>query len=204
MKSKRNYPYVFQLIAPIYGWFYGYQKRSFLRSIAIMEEAGILSGVSSILDIGCGTGALSCALSEKGYSVTGIDPVVGMIRIARKKAKQQSINYLVGNVLDGLNMEDNLYEIAVASYVAHGLTKPNRLIMYEEMKRVARDKVFFIEYNQKRNGFISFVEWLEGGDYFHYIKEVNEELAEYFDSVEVIPLSKYGALYICDIQEQDV
>ena len=124
-----------------------------------------------------------------------------MIRIARKKAKQQSVNYVIGNVLDGLYMEDNLYDAIVASYVAHGLNKDNRRVMYEEMKRIARDKVFFFEYNQKRNLLVSLIEWAEGGDYFRYIKDVNEELAEHFYSVQVLPLSKYGSLYICDVHE---
>ncbi len=201
MKSKRNHPYLFQIIAPIYGWFYGSQKRKFLKEISLIEEEHLFDGISSILDVGCGTGALSCALSESGYSVTGIDPVVGMIRIARKKAKQQSVNYVIGNVLDGLYMEDNLYDAIVASYVAHGLNKDNRRVMYEEMKRIARDKVFFFEYNQKRNLLVSLIEWAEGGDYFRYIKDVNEELAEHFYSVQVLPLSKYGSLYICDVHE---
>lgn len=201
MKSNRNHPYLFQIIAPIYGWFYGAQIRKFRKEIAFIEQTHLLDGVSSILDVGCGTGALACALGERGYLVTGVDPVAGMIRIARKKAKCQSVNYIIGNVLDGLSMEDNLYDAIVSSYVAHGLNKNNRIAMYKEMKRVARDNVFFFEYNQKRNLFVSLIEWAEGGDYFRYIKDVNEELAEHFHSVHVVPLSKYGSLYICDIHE---
>jgi ubiquinone/menaquinone biosynthesis C-methylase UbiE len=37
----------------------------------------------TILDIGCGTGRLAVALSERGHRVTGADPSPGMLRVAR-------------------------------------------------------------------------------------------------------------------------
>lgn len=199
MKSKRNHPYLFQLIAPVYGWFYGSQKRNFIKEIPIIMEQSIIKEGQTILDVGCGTGALSSALSEFGCSVTGIDPVAGMLKVARKKDKNQTVNYIVGNVLDGLDMEDNIYDISVASHVAHGLKKRNRLIMYQEMKRVTKDKVLFIDYNQTRNVFVSLIEWFEGGDYFNFIKEAPKELEEIFGNVTVIPLHHYVSLYICEL-----
>jgi len=41
---------------------------------------------SSILDLGCGTGNHAFVLSERGYTVTGIDSSAGMLRVARRKA----------------------------------------------------------------------------------------------------------------------
>ncbi len=40
-----------------------------------------------LLDVGCGTGTVAQLLSEKGFSVTGIDSSDSMLRIARKKSK---------------------------------------------------------------------------------------------------------------------
>lgn len=199
MKSKRNHPYIFQLIAPIYGWFYQSQKQNFLKEVPFIMEQSMIHKGQTILDVGCGTGALSSAFSEFGCSVTGIDPVIGMLKIARRKDKNQTVNYVVGNVLDGLDMEDNIYDVSIASHVAHGLTKQNRMLMYQEMKRVTKNKVLFIDYNQKRNVFVSMIEWLEHGDYFNYIKEVPNELEKTFGNVTVVPLYKYVSLYICEV-----
>jgi ubiquinone/menaquinone biosynthesis C-methylase UbiE len=199
MKTKKNHPYLFQIIAPIYGWFYNYQKRNYKKEINIMKNASILENCKTILDVGCGTGALSSAFTEFGYSVTGIDPVLGMLKIAKRKAKQQNIIYNLGNILDGLDIEDNKFDVSVASYVAHGLKKQDRMVMYKEMKRVSKEKVLFFEYNQNRNLLITIVEYLEGGDYFNFIKEVNSELEQIFNSVKVLARNGHGSLYICEI-----
>ena len=201
MKSKRNHPYIFQLIAPIYGLFYYSQKRNFIKKIALIKEKHVLKYCETILDVGCGTGALSSVLAGLGYSVTGVDPVKGMIRIAKKKAKQQSINYVIGNVLNGLKMADKSFDVSLASYVAHGLKKQDRIVMYEEMKRVTKDKVLFFEYSQNRNIGIDIIEFLEGGNYFSYIKEVKVELSDFFNNITVLPLNKYNALYICSLSK---
>ncbi len=201
MKKKTNHPYLFQLIAPAYGWFYNSQRRKFIEEITSIKEKGILNNCKTILDVGCGTGALSSAFEEFGYLVTGIDPVKGMIKIARKRAKNQNIDYHIDNVLNGLDIENNKFDISVASYVAHGLKKQDRISMYKEMKRVTKDKVLLFEYNQKRNIFINIIEFLEGGDYFNFIKEVKNELNDCFEKVTILPLNEYKALYICDISK---
>jgi 2-polyprenyl-3-methyl-5-hydroxy-6-metoxy-1,4-benzoquinol methylase len=46
-----------------------------------------LAGLQScrVLDLGCGTGTLCCALAERGHQVTGIDPAAAMLAVARRK-----------------------------------------------------------------------------------------------------------------------
>lgn len=39
----------------------------------------------TVLDLGCGTGTLCCALAERGHQVTGVDPAAAMLSIARTK-----------------------------------------------------------------------------------------------------------------------
>ena len=41
----------------------------------------------SLLDLGCGTGSHALIFAERGYRVTGIDSSVGMLRVARSKAR---------------------------------------------------------------------------------------------------------------------
>ena len=47
--------------------------------------------VSSILDIGCGTGSHALPFADMGYAVTGVDISEDMLEIARKKASDQKI-----------------------------------------------------------------------------------------------------------------
>jgi SAM-dependent methyltransferase len=43
-----------------------------------------------LLDIGCGTGAISIPLAKKGFSVTGVDLSVDMLAVANEKAIQEN------------------------------------------------------------------------------------------------------------------
>jgi len=57
---------------------------------------------SRILDVACGTGILSIALSERGYMIDGIDLDSNMIEIAEKKARDNGakVEFKTGNMLD--------------------------------------------------------------------------------------------------------
>ena len=46
-----------------------------------------LAGLPSrrVLDLGCGTGTLCCALAEHGHRVTGVDGAAAMLAVARRK-----------------------------------------------------------------------------------------------------------------------
>lgn len=48
-----------------------------------------------ILDLGCGTGILSHAFAEKGYTVVGCDPALAMLEIARKNDKNKKVEWVL-------------------------------------------------------------------------------------------------------------
>ncbi|MDR5738865.1 methyltransferase domain-containing protein [Caballeronia sp. LZ016] len=50
-----------------------------------------------VVDLGCGTGLLACELAERGYRVTGIDPSREMLRIARRRAGGDRVNWIEGD-----------------------------------------------------------------------------------------------------------
>jgi len=54
-------------------------------------------GASSLLDIGCGTGALACRLAQRGFHVTGLDPAAASLDVARSKPGAQSVSWLLGS-----------------------------------------------------------------------------------------------------------
>lgn len=51
-------------------------------------------GASSVLDIGCGTGALACRLAQRGLDVTGLDPAAASLDVARSKPGAQTVTWL--------------------------------------------------------------------------------------------------------------
>lgn len=48
----------------------------------------------SVLDLGCGTGTLCCALAERGHQVTGVDPAAAMLAVARRKPHAQQVEWV--------------------------------------------------------------------------------------------------------------
>lgn len=195
---------LFNSIAPFYGLFFGYQKRQYERIIeSVKDEINILS-FRTIIDIGCGTGALCSVLENGGLVVTGVDPAEKMLGIAKKKTENTEIKFLQENVVGGLPFEDNSFDIAISSYVAHGLESKERKLMYAEMSRIACEYVIIHDYNSERALLTSIVEWMEGGDYFHFIKHTDHEMRDCitemkacFSEVRVINTGKRSNWYVC-------
>jgi ubiquinone/menaquinone biosynthesis C-methylase UbiE len=195
--AKDNSTFLFNAIAPVYGLFYGWQKGRSLQVIDAARDTLDLFDYHSILDVGCGTGALCAVLSDKGFEVTGIDPAEKMLRVAKRKAAGRPVRFLTGNVLDGLPFEDKSFDVAIASYVAHGMGGEERQVLYKEMGRVARHKVVIYDYNQMQSSLTDLVERLEGGDYPNFIENAEAELRQAFSQVEVIQVARQSNWYIC-------
>ena len=61
---------------------------------AIVDELG----ARSVLDIGCGTGALGCRLAARGLTVVGVDPAQASLDVARSKAGgAERVTWLLGD-----------------------------------------------------------------------------------------------------------
>jgi ubiquinone/menaquinone biosynthesis C-methylase UbiE len=187
---------LFNKIAPVYGMFFNYQVKNY-RTVLDKASSNIyIPKHSSFLDIGCGTGALGYALNERGYIVTGVDAAPGMIRQAKELNARNNITFTVGNVLNGLAYNSKSFDIAISSYVAHGMNNMGRKKLYYEASRLAKTMIVFHDYNKKRSLVSDMAEWLEGGDYFNFIKIVESELKEYFGNVQIINVSKSSAWYV--------
>ncbi len=55
-------------------------------------------GRAAVLDVGCGTGELACRLARRGFVVTGADPAMASVDIARAKRGADAETWIVGNV----------------------------------------------------------------------------------------------------------
>lgn len=55
-------------------------------------------GAREILDIGCGTGTFCCLLASRGFAVTGLDPALASLELARRKEFADRIRWVNGTV----------------------------------------------------------------------------------------------------------
>jgi len=202
--GKGSSEFLFNKIAPIYGLFYYRQKKRFSEVLKRIKNELDLTSYETILDVGCGTGALCSVLFENGLSVTAIDPAEKMLEIAKKKSGNKGILYLRANVLKKLPFYDKCFDISIASYVAHGMGQNERILLYTEMSRVTRSKVIIYDYNKNRSLLTTIIEWLERGDYFHFIKNAESEMKNCvsemkacFSEVKVVNVDVRAAWYIC-------
>jgi SAM-dependent methyltransferase len=67
--------------------------------------------------VGCGTGALTHVLAESGYAVTGVD----ISRLMMRYGIKRGLDCRYGNIVEGLDFENNSLDLVTFAYVAHGL-----------------------------------------------------------------------------------
>ena len=201
---KQNGNFLFNTIAPVYGLFYQKQKKRYREIVRHAARELNFVGNENILDVGCGTGALCSVLHEAGFSVTGIDPAQNMLAVAKRQPENEDIRFLQADALEQLPFADKSFDLSIASYVAHGLQKSERMKLYAEMRRITKEKVILFDYNQNRSLTTSLVEWLERGDYFRFIKNPKgemescvSEMEKCFSEVRVIDVDKRAAWYVC-------
>ena len=207
--SRKNSEMLFNHIAPVYRMFYHKQKRQFAQVLQKAEAEENLLDFESILDVGCGTGALCAVLRARGLQVTGVDTAQGMLNTAIRNPENQGVCFQKVNAEEPMPFADNSFDVSIASYVAHGMGMEERKRLYMEMSRVSKQKVIIYDYNQRRRPLTSLIEWLERGDYFRFIKiaetemrDCVSEMGSCFDSVRVISVGEHASWYICQpIQE---
>jgi len=102
-------------------------------------------------------------------------------------------------VLTELPFADKSFDVSITSFVAHGLSKNERQVMYDEMIRITKHLVIIYDYNEHRGLITDLAEWLEGGDYFNFIKTIKNELNDKFEDLTIINANIRSALYIAKL-----
>lgn len=197
MMPKPQKDSLFDAIAPVYALFYPMQKKRFKEVLDGIAKSFDMDCFKTVLDVGCGTGALCSTLSQRGFIVTGIDPAEEMLRIATKKTGGDRITFIHASATEHLPFDDKSFDLSIASYVAHGMNKEQRAKLYGQMSRVTKGKVIIYDYNKNRSLLTTIIEWLEKGDYFYFIKNAEAEMRRCFADVNVINVSARAAWYIC-------
>ena len=198
MSKRKSGNLLFNFIAPIYGLFYNSQKKNYKGIIDNIRNEFDISKFDNIIDVGCGTGALCSVLIKEGLEVTGIEPASRMLKIGSRKTENKEVSFIGCKSCETLPFEDKSFDLSIASYVAHGLQKEERNQLFSEMNRLTKNYVIIHDYNANRAIPINIIEWLEGGDYFNFIKIVKTELSLHFKTVKVVDVKKQAAWYICE------
>jgi ubiquinone/menaquinone biosynthesis C-methylase UbiE len=108
---------------------------------AMVEEFS----ATSVLDIGCGTGALACRLAHRGKEVTGIDPATASLDVARRKPGAERVRWLEGDAtalpplhVDMVTMTGNVAQVFLADSEwvttlrsARSVLRPGGLLVFE-------------------------------------------------------------------------
>lgn len=188
---------MFDIIAPIYALFFDNQVNYFKKIQDRVKDEIDITQYENVLDVGCGSGALAKTLYDVGLKVTGVDSSEKMIDQAKKRLRDTNVELLTIDPSLKFPFEDKSFDIIIASYVLHGLESEERFKLYDEMKRIAKHRVIIHDYNKNRRLITDIIEWLEGGDYFNYIKVVENEMRSVFEEVKILDVDKRAAWYMC-------
>ena len=128
---------------------------------------------STVIDIGCGTGALAFQLSRgKKRSVTGVDLAHNKIERAKQKANDNStkVQFLEADATSLTKIPDKQFDCAILSLVLHSLPEKLRRQVLQEAIRVATKIVIADYVTTQPKSFSGLVvrgiEWIAGGEHF--------------------------------------
>ena len=102
-----------------------------------------------VIDIACGTGALSLEMSCHAGHVTGIDLSEDMIATARLMADKRRIHNVAFGLLDATDLScytDRSFDVAFSTLAMHQFDPETGVKVLTEMKRLAK-RIIIADYN---------------------------------------------------------
>ena len=128
---------------PVTASFDYYTQRCSLPMARRIRELAELTEDAKVLDVGAGTGVVALEVAARlgtaGGRVTGIDLSAGMLELARRKARERSLEdraTFVEMDAESLEFPDASFDAVVSLYALRHFPDPNRAL--REMRRVLR------------------------------------------------------------------
>ncbi len=148
-----------------------FKLRRYAHRCQYLSVLGQVEPGMTVLDAGCGDGALSRMLAKKGAIVTGTDISEPNIESAKEYAKSEGldINFLVADI-ERLPFEESEFDIVVSSHVLEHIPDFNAGLV--EIMRVTK-KTAVIAIPTVING----CSWVQIGGGQYYVKGVKSFLA---------------------------
>lgn len=106
-----------------------------------LVELGAVAAGQRVLDIGCGTGALTILVKRQhpGVAVVGLDPDPKALQIARTKAERAALSIeFVEGFADRLAFPDATFDRVFSSLMLHHLDIDTKLAALREVRRVLK------------------------------------------------------------------
>lgn len=151
-EEERHYYALNAKVWPVFAPFYDVLTRPLRRlRRAVVNQAGVAPG-SRVLDVATGTGAQALAFADAGADVIGIDLCEAMLRIARKKAGAEHVEFRQADASE-LPFEDGRFDVTCVSFGLHEMPETVRRRVLLEMARVTKPsgKIIVVDYALPRN-----------------------------------------------------
>jgi SAM-dependent methyltransferase len=134
--------YAKRLAAGQVAWDAGDYDQFFMRAFVerSLERAGFRGAGRRALELGCGTGPLSCQLAEAGFDVTGIDVSPTAIGLAREMSARRGlqINFELGDVCRQA-LPERSFDLIVDGHLLHCIVFPHeRRRLLEQVRNALR------------------------------------------------------------------
>ena len=126
-----------------------YQEKNYAGEVSYLErllKKYATRPVSTILDLGCGSGGHAILLSERGYQVTGVDRSGDMLASARVKSNPGNPEYIHSDLVD-LAL-DKRYDAVVSMFAVLGYITDNarlRQAFHTIWKHLQPDGLLFFD-----------------------------------------------------------
>jgi ubiquinone/menaquinone biosynthesis C-methylase UbiE len=158
------------------------------------EAVGLETGMK-VLDVACGTGALSYELAKLGYEVTGIDLDGEMLRhLTRKIRPGLRLSFVHADALH-LPFDENSFQAVTISFSMHDIPYEIALMLLKESKRVLmpNGEITIIDYNEPQKNILArmlyYVAILyESPNYKLFVKS---GLDKYFSDADLVGIRRF-------------
>lgn len=155
---------------------------------------------NNIIDIACGTGALSICLAISGHNVTGIDFSPAMVRYAQRKADNSgfvNLRFIQADAAKLKMYKNKEFDYSIMSLALHQFSPETRTLVIKEALRISKLLIVADYAFPQPEGFygktIRIIERIAGKEHFSAFKA-------YMDSGGIKGIAKENGLIVKKLQ----